>query len=99
MQREGVSTMVYWSETTKLLNKTKDTEEKTKIWRQKQSHSIIAPVTQGNRDASHLQHMGGAMNLYGQEETVWWSRDETELGFHSQFAAKFRDLGWANDCQ
>jgi len=40
----------------------KTMKKKTKIWRQKQSHSIITPVLKGNRDASHLQHTGGAMH-------------------------------------
>ena len=34
-----------------------------------------------------------------QEETVRWSRDETVLGFHSQFLAKFRGLSLTNDSQ
>ena len=81
MKRKGVSTVVYCSQTAKLLNKAEDNEEKTEIQRQKQSYLIIAPVTQGNMDASHLLNTGGVMHLDCQRETVRWSRDENGLGF------------------
>ena len=87
MQMKGVSIVIYWSQTSKLLNKAEDNEEKTKIWRQKQSYLIIAPVTQGNKDAYHLQHTGRAMHLDCQRETVRWSRDEIGLDLLSQFVA------------
>ncbi len=45
MQRKQFSTVVYWSQTAKLLNKAEDNEEKTKIWRQKESYLMITPVT------------------------------------------------------
>ena len=45
MQRKGVSIVVYLSQTAKLLNKAEESEQKTKIWKQKKSYMIIAPIT------------------------------------------------------
>ena len=56
MWRKKVSKRRYWSCTTKLLNKFENKETKPNFQRRNQYHSIITPTTQGNRDASHLQH-------------------------------------------
>ena len=81
MKRKGVSTVVYSSQKSKLLNKADESEQKTKIWKQKKSYLISTPVTQGKSDASHLLHTGGAMHPDSQEEKVRWSRDETSTWY------------------
>ena len=62
MWRKKVLARRYWSWIAKLLNRAKNKEKKQTLREKKQYHSIIAPAAQGNRDASHLQHTGGAMH-------------------------------------
>ena len=81
MQRKGISTVVYWSQTVKPLTKAKESEHKTKIWEQKRYYLTSAPATQGQCDAAHLLHMGGVMHPDSEEEKVRWSRDETSTWF------------------
>ena len=63
------------------MNKSEESEEETKICKQKRSYLIIAPIARGKCDAYHLLHMGGVMHPDSQEEMVRWSRDETSTGF------------------
>ena len=64
MWMKMVTARRYWSWTAKLLIKAKNREKKKPNFKEENTiYSIIAPATQGNRDASHLQHMEGVMHL------------------------------------
>lgn len=99
MERKGVSTEVYWSQTAKLLNRTEESEEK--------------PNSEGKLSllwSLHLLHKEKGMHptyctwevrciLISLKRGCDGASTRLQLDLWSQFAAQFRDLSRASDVQ